>query len=412
MNVLIFGGSGRIGSAAAWDLARCGTMDSVGITGRSSEALEKTRAWINSENVASHVIDIADSKALKQLMARYDVGIIALPDRKSSYRTVEAAIESGFDVVDILEEYHRRPDPYEKEGLETPVSVSLDEYGELLHRKALENGVTILDGMGFAPGLSNITLGDGIRKVQAESAVARVGGIPSRESAKRHPLKYMITWSFGHVLREYMVKVRVIQDSKIAEVDATSGRESFRFKECGQDEELECAITPGMPSFLYTMPQLKNFSEKTIRWPGHWQAIDALKECGLLDLEPVKFNGRAIRPREFFLSLIEPRLRPLPGDEDVCVMWNTALGKEKRADYYMWAEADMANGLSAMARVTGFSAAIAARLLAGGNVKEKGIVAPEIGINGELCQRFMKDLAKRGIIISEMISEALKPLGE
>ena len=164
--------------------------------------------------------------------------------------------------------------------------------------------------MGFAPGLSNITLGEGIRKVNAFSAVARVGGILSKESAVRHPLKYMITWSFSHVLREYMVKVRIIKDGMITEVDATSGRESFRFRACGMDEVLECAITPGMLSFLYTMPQLKNFTEKTIRWPGHWQSIDTLKECGILDLDPFEFKGTIIRPRDFFLSLVEPKLRP------------------------------------------------------------------------------------------------------
>jgi hypothetical protein len=83
------------------------------------------------------------------------VGIITLPDRRSSYKTIETAIGSSLGVVNILEEYHRRPDPYEKEGL-----------------------VTLLDGIAFAPGLSNVTLGEGIRKVQATSAVARVGGIP------------------------------------------------------------------------------------------------------------------------------------------------------------------------------------------------------------------------------------------
>ena len=36
--------------------------------------------------------------------------------------------------------------------------------------------------MGFAPGLSNITLGDGIRKLdRADVAIARVGGIPAKE---------------------------------------------------------------------------------------------------------------------------------------------------------------------------------------------------------------------------------------
>ncbi len=401
MKALVFGGTGRIGSAVAWDLARYGEADFVGIVSRNRDSLQKTVDWIGSDNVSAHILDIEDSSELREQMKDYDVGIIALPDRKSSYRTIEAAIESGLKVVDVLEEYHRRPEPYETEGLQIPAGMSLEDYGESLHRQALENEVTVLDGMGFAPGLANVTLGDGIRKIRADSAVARVGGIPSLASAARHPLKYMITWSFGHVLREYMVKVRILQEGRIEEVEATSGRESFRFQECGKDEELECAITPGMPSFLYTRSNLKNFSEKTIRWPGHWQAIDALKECGLLDQQPVSFAGGTIRPRDFFLGLIEPRLLPLPGDEDICIMWNTAASEKRRVDYFMWTGADNANGISAMARVTGFSAAVAAMLLEKGEIKEKGIVAPEDGIKGEIYRQFMQELEKRGIIVIE-----------
>lgn len=404
MKVLVFGGAGKIGSAVAWDMARDSEIESVGIVARSGGPLEKTRSWIANDKVTAHALDIADAAATRRLMKNYDIVVIALPDRRSSYRTVEATIDAGCNAVDVLEEYHRRPEVYETEGLEVPNGMGLDEYGESLHRRAIENGVTILDGMGFAPGLSNITLGEGIRKVNASSAVARVGGIPSKESAVRHPLKYMITWSFGHVLREYMVKVRVIQDGKVSEVDATSGRESFRFQECGKDEMLECAITPGMPSFLYTRPGLRNFVEKTIRWPGHWQTIDALKACGLLDLEPFHIEGAMIRPRDFFLSLVEPKLWPLPEDRDVCVMWNTATGPEKRADYYMWAEDDSKNAISAMARVTGFSAAAVARLLGRSEIRQMGIVAPEDGIAGKTHHKFLKELAKRKIIIEEIVS--------
>jgi saccharopine dehydrogenase-like NADP-dependent oxidoreductase len=403
LKALVFGGTGRIGSAVARDLASYGGAETVGIVGRSRASLDKTLQWIGSEKVTSHVLDIADARKARTLMQEYDVGIIALPDRRGSYKTIETAIGAGLNIVDILEEYHRRPDPYETEGLEVPTGMSLDEYGESLHRRALDGGVTLIDGMGFAPGLSNVTLGEGIRKVQAERAVARVGGVPSREAAARHPLQYMITWSFEHVLREYMVNVRTIQDGEITEVKATSGRESFRFLEFGRDEKMECAITPGMPSFLYTRSCLKSFSEKTIRWPGHWQAIDTLKECGLLETEPVNFAGEAVRPRDFFLSIIEPRLRPLPGDDDVCVMWNTAWGKEKHADCFMWTGADSANGISAMARVTGSSAAVAARLLAKGDIKEKGIVAPEDVIKDYAYDIFMQELEKRGIVVAETI---------
>jgi lysine 6-dehydrogenase len=131
-----------------------------------------------------------------------------------------------------------------------------------------------------------------------------------------------------------------------------------------------------------------------------------LKKCGLLDIEYVSFKGTSIRPRDFFLNLIEPKLRPMPGDKDVCVMWNTAWGKENRADYFLWSEADRMHGISAMAKVTGFSAAIGARLLVRGATGKKGIIAPEELIQGDIYQEFMEEMKLRDIIISERVSKS------
>ena len=406
MNVLIFGGSGKIGAAVAWDLAKEEDVETVGIIGRREDALQKTLAWINNPKVRSYVVDVADTQAIKNLMQRHNVCVIALPDRKTSYKVVEMAIENGMNIVDMLEEYHRRPDPYEIEGLEIPAGMSIDDYGEWLHEKAMKHGVTFLDGMGFAPGISNITLGEGIRKLdKAESAIARVGGIPSKEAAGRHPLKYMITWAFEHVLREYMVRVKVIKNNEIVEVHAASELEEFKFTEFGQDELLECAITPGMPSFIFTRPNLNEFAEKTIRWPGHWQGVEVLKECGLLDLQPIEIRDTKIAPREFLLAVIGPKLQPLAGDTDVCVMWNTVVGirngRRTKTNYYLWGEADTQNKISSMARVTGFSTAIGALFLGRGMITNQGIVPPEDGIKGELYKVFADELKKKGIRIIE-----------
>lgn len=106
------------------------------------------------------------------------------------------------------------------------------------------------------------------------------------------------------------------------------------------------------------------------------------------------------------MNLIEPKLRPLPGDEDVCVMWNTAWGRDEQAEYFMWTGADSKNGISAMARVTSSSAAIAARLLAQGGIKKKGIVAPEEAFKDEAYSDLMRELERRGI----NIVEAIKPV--
>jgi len=410
MKVLVFGGSGKMGSAVAWDLAKnskVGEVGIIGITGRRENTLEKTKKWINSDKIILHAINVNNREETMKLMKRYDVGAITLPDRKCSYKVVDMAIEAGLNIVDILEEYHRKPDKYEVEGLEIPNGMTLDEYGEALHQKAIKNGVTFIDGMGFAPGLTNITLGEGIKKMdQADSAIARCGGVPAKEFAKKHPLKYMITWAFEHVLREYMVKVDVAKNGKIVEVDAMSDFEEFRFSQLGVDEKLACAITPGMPSFLYTRTQLKECAEKTIRWPGHWEGAGVLKECGMLDSKPVEFKGMKISPREFLSHIMTHKLQPLESETDVCVMWNTVTGikggQKMRIDYYMWEEADIKNGISAMGRVTAFPEAIAVVMLGKGEITRKGIIAPEDAIEGKTYQSFLEELKRRKINILEV----------
>ena len=410
MKVLVFGGSGKMGSAVAWDLAKnskVGEVGIIGITGRRENTLEKTKKWIGSDKIVLHTIDVNNRKETMKLMEQYDVGAITLPDRKCSYKVVDMAIEAGLNIVDILEEYHRKPDKYEVEGLEIPNGMTLDEYGESLHQKAIKNGVTFVDGMGFAPGLTNITLGEGIKKMdQADSAIARCGGVPAKEFANKHPLKYMITWAFEHVLREYMVKVDVVKNGKIVEIDAMSDFEEFRFNQLGVDEKLACAITPGMPSFLYTRPQLKECAEKTIRWPGHWEGAGVLKECGMLDSAPIEFKGTKISPREFLSHIMTPKLKPLEGETDVCVMWNTVTGikdgQKMRIDYYMWEEADTENGISAMGRVTAFPEAIATVMLGKGEITKKGIVAPEDAIEGKIYKNFLEELKRRKINILEV----------
>ena len=127
----------------------------------------------------------------------------------------------------------------------------------------------------------------------------------------------------------------------------------------------------------------------------------------MLDKEPVDFAGARISPREFLLSRIEPRLKALPGDTDVCVMYNTVTGVRggvpTRVAYWLWDEADKVAGISSMGRVTGFSAAIGAVMIGKGLVKEKGAVPPEDCIYGDLYGLFMQELEKRDIHVLETI---------
>ena len=410
MKIIVLGGTGHIGRAIAWDLCRQDQVEKVGIASNQREILEQVDGWLDSKKTQLHTLDLDDKESTGKVIREYDVVAIALPGRRLSYEMIELAIDAGIDCVDILEEYHRVPEEEEIEGLVIPGGKTLAEYGEWLHQSAKDKGVLIIDGMGFAPGLSNITLAHGIRQMEkAKKAIARVGGVPDQRSADHHPLKYMITWAFQHVLREYMVNTTILQDGRLTVARALDGYESFDFELSGQKEELECFITPGMPSFVHTHSQLEYFAEKTIRWPGHWQAIQTLRSCGLLSQDPIEIDGQSIVPRAFLSACLEPKLKPRPGDEDVCIMYNTIEGvrdgKNVFVEYSMWEKADPARGLSAMARVTAFTAAICAGMVGKKMFDKKGILSPEEAIDETIYPVFMEELRKRNINISEMVRE-------
>lgn len=404
MDALIFG-AGKQAKGVAWYLVNRSDFDRIGILSRSEGPIDDIIDFLDSERLEKYVVDVLDEEEkLKEMMKGYDVGVNALPTRETCYATVEAAVEVGLDIIDMIEEYHRSPDLYETEELKVPDGMSIEEYGESLHERAVESGITFVSGMGFAPGITNFTLGEALREMdQGETAIARCGGIPDEEAAERHPLKYMITWTFDHVLREYNIKSPVKKDGERTELEALTEHEKFTFDKFSCELELECAVTPGMPSFVHTRPELENTYEKTIRWAGHYDTIKEFKKCGLLDTEPVEINDSEVVPREFLSNLITPKLIPKEGDRDMCVMWNTAEGEKNgrsiRIDYYMLEREKPEIGLTAMQRTTCFPPAISAEMIAKGKISEKGIVPPEDCIKGQVYEEMIKKLKQVDIEI-------------
>lgn len=140
-----------------------------------------------------------------------------------------------------------------------------------------------------------------------------------------------------------------------------------------------------------------------------------LKESGLLSLEPLDVHGSRVIPRKVLLAALEPRLRPNPGETDVCVMWCSVEGEKAghpaRVDYWLWDRADTVSGISSMGRVTGFSAAIAAWMLGKGMFPQIGVVAPEDCFDGPRYRTYVDELAKHRIDILEEVTVA-EPSGE
>ena len=177
MKILVFGASGKMGRAVVSHMANDPEVSVLGLLDVKESLLKSMVSGDRSKKLKLHPVDVNDVNTLKEIMKEYDVGVLTLPNRHLSYKVFEAAIEVGLNLVDVLEEYHRRPDKYETEGFTIPSTHRCgEEYGEWLHEKAVKNDMLILDGMGFAPGLSNITVARAISLMdKVKSAVARVG---------------------------------------------------------------------------------------------------------------------------------------------------------------------------------------------------------------------------------------------
>lgn len=389
-NKIIVAGAGLMGSAIVRKLLKVGKID-VGV-------IDNNKLRLNlCKGAKKYYCDCLDEKNLKKIIQGYNLCIIALSSRKASYAVMKACVDLKINIVDIIEEYHLHPEVEYPANAEYRERRRLQKVGELIHRSALKNHVTIIDGMGFAPGLSNITVQAGLDKLDVvNDVVVRVGGIPEEKFKNSYPFHYSISWSLRHVLREYVVKTKILRNGKLLTVDAMSDLENFVFDAFQHKVKFECFITGGMPSFVFTRKrQVKNFCEKTIRWPGHCQDIQFLKAIGM-------FKEKNIQRLEEFLSVA---WRPKDKDYGLCVMWNSVKGKKNgrkaSVNYYLYGHGD--KEYSAMARATVFPAVIVAKFLLQNLVSKVGIIAPEEVIVGKLYKLFLSELEQEGIIIKEKV---------
>ena len=408
MKILVIG-SGKMGSAIAWDLCTHAEVESIGLVDTYGPSLEKTAAWINDSRIETYQITDGDRAQLMALMQAHDVSVGALPTIKQGNELIEDAIAAGVNLVDIHAEYHRYPNEAYLEGLNIPGGMPPQEYGEKLHQQAVKKGISLIGCMGFAPGLSNLTIGYGISRMdRADSAIARVGGIPAPEAADRYPMKYMVTWCWDQTIDCVLEKTRLVKDGRIQDVAPLTGYERFNFQRFGRDFEMEAFIAPGLESLVYTRPQLKNCYEKTIRWPGYVEAMSCMKDCGLFSSAPVSYGGHKIVPKDFSARVMEPNLLARDGDPDISIMWNTVIGESDgravRRDYYMWVDADLKNNITSMGVATGFPAAETAVMTAKGAFSKKGILAPEDAFDDKTYRQLLDALEKRGIVIEEVIA--------
>jgi len=211
-------------------------------------------------------------------------------------------------------------------------------------------------------------------------------------------------YSLEGVLDYYTTLSWVLRGGKRTRVKALSERESVQFPSpIGTLEAFHTAGGLSTMAFRYE-GRIPTMEYKTLRYPGHAELMEAIRELGLLDLEPVDVKGMHVVPRDAFIATVGPRLRKPEGRDLVALrveVHGTKSGKGKKVAWELIDRYDEKTGISAMERTTGFSLAITGLMQARQQVTAAGTLTPDEAVPAEL---YISELAKRGVNIRQLSS--------
>jgi lysine 6-dehydrogenase len=363
-------GCGMIGSSIVEDLAGDSRLQVTAVDNRE----DNLSGLHGATNITRQLADLHDADAVRSLVAEADLIVGAVPGFMG-FSVLRSVIESGRDYVDISfmsEDYF-----------------ALDEL-------AKERGIAVCVDCGLAPGLANMLVGACHAQLdRTERVQYYVGGLPK---TRRWPYEYRATFSPADVLEEYTRPARTMERGRLVTKPALSDPERIDFERVGT---LEAFNTDGLRSLLRSIPA-QEMREKTLRYPGHRELMEILRETGFLRTDEIELGGVKVVPRIMTGKLLFPHWRLRAGEEDFTLLRVIVEGFKGgaaiRHSYELYDEFDRASGRTSMARTTAFPCAIVARLVLDGAIGAKGIVPPEtIGANSRLMQQILEGLAERGI---------------
>jgi lysine 6-dehydrogenase len=380
MRMLVLG-AGLQGSACAYDLLQDNAVSDVRLADVHISHLPPFLAPYSGPRLIPTPLDVRNHEAVLAIMRGCSAVMSALP----YYFNLEMsrlAIQAGAHFCDL--------------GGNTEIVFQQREFDP----DAKAKNLTVVPDCGLAPGMVNILAQYGIRQLDTTDTVRIfVGGLPQKPEP---PLNYQIVYSIEGVLDYYTTLSWVLRKGKRTQVKALSEVEAVKF--AGGIGELEAFHTAGGLStmaFRYE-DKVPTMEYKTLRYPGHAHIMEAIRDLGLLELDPVDVKGSRVVPREAFIAAAAPHLTKPLGKDLVAlrvIVEGKKGGKTKRLEWELVDKYDAKHGISAMMRTTGYSLSITGLMQARGEVKPAGVHTPDECIPAE---RYIEELKKRGVEIKQV----------
>ncbi len=379
MRMLVLG-AGLQGSACAYDLLQNDEVTEVRLADLDIKHMAPFLAPYSGKGLIPTPVDVRDKDAIRALMRQSDAVMSAIP----YYFNLELATLAAECAVHFCDLGGNTDIVFEQKKLDA---------------EARTKGITIVPDCGLAPGMVNILAQRGIDQMDSVDEVKIfVGGLPQNPEP---PLNYQIVYSLEGVLDYYTTLSWVVRDGKREQVKALSECEPVQFDApLGELEAFHTAGGLSTMAFRYE-GRIPTMEYKTLRYPGHAQIMEAIRELGLLELEPIDVKGVRVAPRDVAIAAMAPRLTKPKGKDLVAlrvIVDGKKDGKDKSVMFELVDHYDDERGISAMMRTTGYSLSITGQMQARGEVEPPGVHTPDECIPAE---KYISELNKRGVRITE-----------
>lgn len=370
MQALIVGGTGGMGQGVARDLIKQDRLKKVILGDINVDPARVQEKLRSSEKVELKRLDVNDPQGMVAAIQGVDVVInCAGPFYKTAVAVARAAVEARVNYIDICDDY---------EATEILFSSEIDQ-------AARAAGITVLTGMGSDPGTNNVIVkyfADQLDRVD-DIALFWVVSIAELSGA-----------AWDHSLHMTLGRIPQYLDGRLVYVEGGTGEEMAEFL----DPLGVCKVRyVGHPQPL-TIPRyikgVKNVVIKGALIPA-WvdELIKEQRDTGFLSKEPIEVKGVKVAPYDLTLQL----WNSIPNNRDRGPQSSglKVIVKGEREGKEVTFTADIAGR---MAPGTGLPASIAALMMNAGDVRVKGVVAPEGCIDPK---KFLRALIQRGAKIHQ-----------
>jgi lysine 6-dehydrogenase len=369
-----------MGRAVVYDLCRAPEVKSVIVADFDRRRAGEVAREFGRGKARAVFADVNETKHLAGLLRGSDV-VVNCTQYSKNLEAMRAALAARVHYMDLGGLYHM-----------TRKQFSLDREFRRIGRIAIA-------GMGGAPGITNVmarALADTMQRVDA----IRVYNAGADEQRYDNPIAY--TFSIATILDELTMPPVMFERGRYVEKPMLSEPEPGKFPAPIGSIVLRHSIH----SELGTLPG--SFRKKGVKEvffkinydPKLVNLVRDLDQAGFTSREPVAVNGTNVAPRAVLLALMQKRAtKKTPLDVEALRVVVTGSirerGKNRRvaSAMEMWADHSTRPQLSAVARDTGFPAAIAAVMLGRGEIRGVGVQAPENVVPPE---PFFAQLKKRG----------------